>query len=71
MSGLRGLMPGAQRLGGNSSAARQERPHPIFGCLSELCSPLVSLERQGMRAGCGVRGRLTIWQEDGPDLDLL
>lgn len=36
---------------GNSFGAPQEHPGPVTGSWSELCSPLVSRERQRIKAG--------------------
>lgn len=65
--------PGAE---GNSFGAPREHPGPICGSLSEFCSftqfsPLNTLVETGTRSWMGRERKVTIWQEDGPDLDLL
>lgn len=60
---------------GNSFSAPQEHPGPVFGSSLQLCSPtqsspLQALVETGNRDWKGSERKVTIWLEDGPDLDL-
>lgn len=57
--------------GGNSFGTPQEHPGPVFGSLSELCSPLLVLVETGNWGWIGRERKVTIWQEDQLDLDFL